>query len=83
MGGSSSIQEIVVNWVTFLQKEVKKSNTFKRPPHLNVTDRAGKTPMTRVSGFAISSLETTLKNWRNPEYHQKQNLSIFRVDFPM
>ena len=33
--------------------------------------------MTRGSGFAISSLETTLKNWRNPTYHQGQNLLIF------
>ena len=36
MGGS--LQEIVVNWVTFLQKEVKKSNMFKISPHLNVID---------------------------------------------
>ncbi len=34
------------------------------------------------SGFAISSLEISLKNWRNPESPRvSNNLAIFRVDF--
>ena len=35
----------------------------------------------QLSGFALSSLETTLKNWRNPE--SPRYLAIFRVVFIM